>query len=245
MPPIGTLTGAAITRMAYDRFDELVTARHHIVVKNWLLKKFCNPSAVTSRIELEVLYNAWQSGATYFQKLTREEMEAWESDRFSSCMELTSPPAEPAAPALPHTSAEMTLFSELPHQGHLGLTSTPSPHALLGVPLASITNLTSGLASATTTSCLPTPDPNMIAMMIHADPALQNVDPTLIAMGITEGNQRQASATTTTTPPIQQSSNHVLHAGGSKRRWQEVVTPLSFDAHMTKKPRKQRKDKHP
>ena len=58
MPPIGTLTGAAITRMAYDRFDELVTARHHIVVKNWPLKKFCNPSAVTSRIELEVLYNA-------------------------------------------------------------------------------------------------------------------------------------------------------------------------------------------
>ena len=62
--------------MAYDRFNELVTDKYHVVVRNWPLKKFCNPSAVTSCIELELLYNAWQSGATYFQKLTREEFEA-------------------------------------------------------------------------------------------------------------------------------------------------------------------------
>jgi len=96
--------------MAYDRFDELITEKYRVVVKNWPLKKFCNPSAVTSRIELELLYNAWQSGATYFERLTCEEMEAWENDRFSSHLELMGPPANPV-PALtsPQTPAAETI----------------------------------------------------------------------------------------------------------------------------------------
>ena len=113
---IGTLSGTTVTRMEYDRFSELVTARHHIVVKNWQLKKFCNPSNITSRIELELLYNAWQSGVTYFQKLTGEEMEAWEVERFSSRLELM-PPAAPVAALTPTPApADMALFSKMSHQ---------------------------------------------------------------------------------------------------------------------------------
>jgi hypothetical protein len=232
--------------MEYDQFDELVTARHCIIVKNWPLKKFSNPSNVTSRIELEVLYNAWQSGATYFQKLTRGEMEAWESDRFSSRIELIPPPTDSPVPALAimQPPAEMTLFSELPRQDHLGLTPTPSSHTPPDISLAPITNVTSVTSALATTSYPPTPDPDMIARMIEADPALQNVDPTLIAMGISEGNQRRAAAITTTTPTEKQ-HDQVRHANGPKRRWQEIVTPHSFSGIVVKKPRKQRKDKHP
>jgi len=219
-------------RMAYDRFDELITAKYHVVVKNWPLKKFCNPSSVTSRIELELLFNAWQSGVTYFQKLTDEEMEAWEINRFSSCMALMPPPAEPV-PAL----TSQPTPSEPSYQDLSGTTLTPTPTPLQNAPLVPITNLSPGLTSTTTTSHPPAPDPDLIAMMIHADPALQNVDPALIALGITQGNQHQA--TTTTAQPF----NHVFPASGSKRGWQEVVTPLSYNAHTAKKPRRQRKEK--
>ena len=61
--------------MAYDRFDDLVTAKYHVVLRNWPLKTFCNPSNVASRAELELLYHAWNSRKIYFEKLTREEMQ--------------------------------------------------------------------------------------------------------------------------------------------------------------------------
>jgi len=228
--------------MAYDRFDELITAKYHVVVKNWPLKKFCNPSSITSRIELELLFNAWQSGVTYFQKLTDEEMGAWESDQFSSRMALMPPPAEPVpANTSQPTPLGMTLFSELSHQDPLGIALAPTPSPLQNAPLAPITNLPPGLTSTTTTSHPPAPDPDLIAMMIHADPALQNVDPALIALGITQGNQHRPTTTATTIPMITQPSNHVFHASGSKRGWQEIVTPLSYNAHTAKKPRRQRK----
>ena len=244
---IGTLTGATLTRMAYDRFNELITEKYHVVMRNWPLKQFCNPSAVTSRIELELLYNAWESGATYFQKLTHEEMKVWENNRFSSCMELMGPPANPI-PALtsPQTpAAEMTLLSELPHQDRLEPAPTLSPNPLQNLPLAPITNFNTGW-TPTTTSRPPAPTHNIIAAMIHADPTLQNVDPTLIAMGIAGSNQHLVETTVAnTTTPVERPPNHTPAAGSSKRRWQEVITPLSYDARAAKKTRKQKKDKQP
>jgi hypothetical protein len=229
--------------MEYDRFDELVTARHHIIVKNWPLKKFCNPSNITARIELEMLHNAWQSGVTYFQKLTRDEMEAWESDRFASRMEMIPPPPKIIpAPASTQPPAEMTLISDLSSQELSDVAPVLSLHTPPTVPLANVTNVSSVLASNP-----PAPDPDLIAKMIQADPALRNVDPALIAMGITGGDQHRvgatttAAATTTTAPLTEQPANRGSQA--SKRRWQTVVTPLSFDVHAAKKPRKQRKDK--
>ena len=235
--------------MEYDRFNELITARHQIVVKNWPLKKFCNPSNITSRIKLELLYNTWQSGVTYFQKLTDQEMEAWEIDQFSSRIDFMSPPAEPAPVVTPtQTPADMTLISELMHPDCSDITPAPPTHAPLNVALTAITNLTPGPVSTTASHAL-TPDPNVIARMIQADPALQNVDPALIAMGITQSNQHQATATAAATPTttmahqIERPSGHTPPVDGSKRRWQEVVTPLSFGSQAAKKPRKQRKDK--
>ena len=195
---IEILTGATVTCMEYDRFNELITARHQIVVKNWPLEKFCNPSNIASRIELKILHNAWQSGTTHFQKLTREEMEAWENNLFSSRMESMLPPAE-HAPGLASTQtpAEMVLFSELPCQEYLDVAPALPSQTIPNIPLAPITNLATE-STSTATPCPPVaPDPDMIARMIQADPALQNVDPTLIAMGITEANQRRATMTTT------------------------------------------------
>jgi len=209
------LTGATITRMEYDRFDEQVTRKYGVVVKNWPFKTFRNPSAITSRIDLDVLYRSWNSGATYFEKLSKEDMKAWEIEQ-----------------------SRMTSIDE-PDQDHPGPTSVVSPDSLQEVPPAPIANLTSE-STLSTTLQPPVPDPNMIAMMIQADPTLQNVDPTLIAMGVT---QPRVASMPSRTPLAEQPPNHVPHVSSAKRRWQEIVTPVSYDTYAAKKPKKQRTKK--
>jgi hypothetical protein len=224
--------------MAYERFDETITQEHCVIVKNWPLEVFCNPSDVPTRTELEILYNAWRTGTTYFQKLTREEMNIWEEARFTSRIESMGKPAEPV-PALssPQTLAsEPVPPSEPPQQDALTLTLNRSPTSLQSVPLSPVTNLTPGSVQGTTPRP-PVPNPDTIAMMIRADPALQNIDPTLIAMSITENELHRAS-----TVVVGRAPNHVTTS--QKRRWQEVITPLSY-THTVKRPKKQRKRSGP
>lgn len=236
-----SVAGAVITRMEYDRFDELITAKYCVVVRNWPLKKFCNPGNVTTRIELELLYRSWESGTTFFEQLSREAMRAWEDQRFSSHLEVMGPPADPVpalAPPQP-PAVEMTLFSELSQQDHLALnplghSTAPIQHAAL----APVTNLTPGPVLSATQP-LPAPNPELIDAMIHADPALQNVDPALIAMSIPETNLCQPSANLVEQQPVRPRTQTVR----SKGRWQEVVTPLSYGSSVAGKPKRHRKRK--
>src|SRR5882762_8241010 len=90
LPCVDEITGIVHTQMTYDRFDDHITQKHGVVVKNWPLKIFCNPSSVGSRIELETLYNGWQSGVMRFEKLTKEEMTRWNHECFVSHLAITS-----------------------------------------------------------------------------------------------------------------------------------------------------------
>lgn len=81
---VGAITGIPNTRMQYDRFNDLITQKYGIIVKNWPLKQFRNQSTAATRIELELLFNSWESGATRFQKLSEDEKHAWETKHFSS-----------------------------------------------------------------------------------------------------------------------------------------------------------------
>ncbi|KAF9789735.1 hypothetical protein BJ322DRAFT_1000888 [Thelephora terrestris] len=232
------LAGTGISRMEYDRFDELITANHNIVVRNWPIKTFCNPSNVASQIELELLYNGWNSGTAYFEKLMPEDAKAWVRKR----RELANPLVEsaPALSLLQTPAPEMTLVSKIPQHNLLAIALGHFPTPAQHVPLAPVTNLPSG-PIATSPSRPPAPNPNTIQMMIQADPSLQNVDPALIAMSIAGNNSHQAraSASSTESPPDRSL------ASGSKRCWQEIVTPHSYDVQTAKKPRKQQKPKQP
>ncbi|KAH9951710.1 hypothetical protein B0H21DRAFT_684804 [Amylocystis lapponica] len=73
-----------IARMTYTNFDEHVTVKHGIIIENWPLNKFCNPSSIPSRNEVDVLYQAFRSGTTRFRKLTNPEWEEWEEARFQA-----------------------------------------------------------------------------------------------------------------------------------------------------------------
>lgn len=63
--------------MYYKGFDTKITERYGVIIKNWPLNSFKTPSEITTRIELNLLLNAWKSGTTYFYKMSREEYDSW------------------------------------------------------------------------------------------------------------------------------------------------------------------------
>jgi hypothetical protein len=244
--------------MQYDRFDDLITQKYGVIIKNWPLKQFRNPSAVATRIELEVLFNAWESGVTSFYKLSCEEMRAWENDRFSSrlMMMTSSPPSEsaqvassPTTLSTPPTPNTTTPIPSVPVPPELPPPSPTQPEMVL------VTELTEQDTPSSTsddvgpcTSILPfttqppAPDHGLVAEMISLDPTLQSIDPALIMMGLAQGHHRSsattvASANTTDSPLLVPRTYQNKRTRGAF----EIVTPSSFNAHTAKKPRKERK----
>ncbi|KAG6892478.1 hypothetical protein C0992_000374 [Termitomyces sp. T32_za158] len=69
--------------MYYHNFDSHITAKSGVVIKNWPLKTFCAPSEISSRVELNILLNAWRSDIAQFYQMTRNEFEAWETQQFN------------------------------------------------------------------------------------------------------------------------------------------------------------------
>lgn len=63
--------------MYYQNFDTKITEKYGIIIKGWPLGQFCCPSDVKSRVELEVLFNAWKSGTAHFYKLSQQEYDEW------------------------------------------------------------------------------------------------------------------------------------------------------------------------
>ncbi|KZT09188.1 uncharacterized protein LAESUDRAFT_712312 [Laetiporus sulphureus 93-53] len=63
-----------------------MTAKYHLTIVNYPLKKFCCPSDVGSKTELELLLRAWESGAMYWKYLSNEEFEQWQTARFNAKM---------------------------------------------------------------------------------------------------------------------------------------------------------------
>ncbi|THU88292.1 hypothetical protein K435DRAFT_607629, partial [Dendrothele bispora CBS 962.96] len=66
-----------IPRMYYKNFDDHITAKHGIKIINWPLEKFCCPSELSTRVDIQVLRNAWESGTTFFYKMTKSEWNDW------------------------------------------------------------------------------------------------------------------------------------------------------------------------
>lgn len=76
-----------INRMNYANFATEITAKFGIICEGWPLDKFCPPSAITSRTQLDILCRAWETGVTSFRKLTPEEYEEWSNSRFQAALQ--------------------------------------------------------------------------------------------------------------------------------------------------------------
>ncbi|KAL4259839.1 hypothetical protein AB1N83_008624 [Pleurotus pulmonarius] len=75
-----------VARMYYSNFDENITAKYGVKVIGWPLDKFCSPSDLTSRVEVLLLFRAWESGTARFYKMTTQELEDWDQARFNERM---------------------------------------------------------------------------------------------------------------------------------------------------------------
>lgn len=62
--------------MNYHNFKGAITEKFGIVLENWPIPKFQNPSSM-SHTEAEISFRAWESGTTHFHMLTSEEWADW------------------------------------------------------------------------------------------------------------------------------------------------------------------------
>jgi len=258
--------------MSYDRFDDQITQKYGIVIKNWPLKNFCNPSSVGSRIELETLYNGWYSGVTRFEKLTEEEMVTWENERFATRLTMMSaappePTPEPARSSPPDALLSVSLALPTPPNPSppqppttgqhsppctwLSTTSAPPTPSTLGLPQPSTTGQrTSSVVSHTLnptspeSSPLQTPNPDLIANMIHSDPSLQNIDPILLAAVAPQEHRSSTVVLAPTATPTTPPANPPPPPSRSKRNRDafQVFTPQLYGI-PTKRMRKERRGK--
>ncbi|KAI0700239.1 hypothetical protein C8T65DRAFT_580487, partial [Cerioporus squamosus] len=63
-------------RMFYSSFNEQITLKHGVILENWPIQKFDNPSSL-SHLEAEVVLRALESGATRFRSLSDDEWATW------------------------------------------------------------------------------------------------------------------------------------------------------------------------
>ena len=167
---IDVATEIVHTRMVYDRFGDQITQKYGVVVENWPLKDFCNPSSVKSRIELETLYHAWNSGATRFRKLTPDEMTAWENERFQrSRLIITTvapepPNLVPPSPSILPPAPRLLMPTSSP--------TSPQPPVVLFTRRPVAINYHQHIPGST-----------LISNIDLQDPALRNIDPSPLAAG--------------------------------------------------------------
>lgn len=68
--------------MYYKNFDENITAKYGVVCRSWPLQKFCSPADLSSRNEVEILYNAWKTGTASFERMSDADWTSWNDARF-------------------------------------------------------------------------------------------------------------------------------------------------------------------
>lgn len=109
-------------RMFYSSFDDNITAKHDIIIKNWPLPVFCSPGDIRTVTEIKILYNAWNSGTTHFYKLTTSEATEWLNKQLDESVAGTSGPETCSPSSPPHSARVSTPSASAPP----AQTSTPT-----------------------------------------------------------------------------------------------------------------------
>ncbi len=94
-------------RMFYSSFDEQITAKYGVIVENWPIPMFNNPSSL-SHLEAEVVLRALESGTTRFRSLTDAEWATWRDEYYNSAVAVPAAASQSTADtarSLPASSA--------------------------------------------------------------------------------------------------------------------------------------------
>jgi hypothetical protein len=121
--------------MNYANFDNTITVRFGLVIRNWPLNVFAAPGDIRTVTELRVLHSAWTSGIAHFYRLTKEEFALWRtSNSYSAIPDSTSSsPSDPMPPLAPPVE-----FEELNNTGQDGSdlgNCTGNPRVSRGLPV--------------------------------------------------------------------------------------------------------------
>ncbi len=120
--------------MFYSNFDLNVTAKYGIVLENWPLAKFVTPSQITTRMEVELLKNAFESGATCFRLMPQEEWTAWLEARSEAQA------AEVQVPQVPSSSTPAPAVSVSTPATPVSSPSPAAPAASCSLPAAPVSS---------------------------------------------------------------------------------------------------------
>ena len=151
-----------INKMYYTNFEDRITRPYRIVVKNWPLKDFKNPSSISGRADLSVLWNAWNTGTAHFYRMKEAEYDEWEAREIERRKEaedrlgvLRESRAAAAGQSPPEPVAENPTVPLAPQpspapNSELGTTSTPADPGPSNFIMATIVTNEHGEAVATT-----------------------------------------------------------------------------------------------
>ncbi|KAI0362964.1 hypothetical protein BV20DRAFT_959252 [Pilatotrama ljubarskyi] len=114
-------TRGEIRRIYYAKFEENITAKYGVVLRDWPAgMSFRTPSDISSPTELEVLKHAWESGTARFESLSDDAWAQWLKGwavRMGSSSETpgtsTAPPLTPGTATLP---SSLTSIDTAPHK---------------------------------------------------------------------------------------------------------------------------------
>ncbi|KAJ3727621.1 hypothetical protein C8R42DRAFT_638790 [Lentinula raphanica] len=71
-----------IFKSSWITHQKLKEAAGKLTVKNWPLKEFKSPGSINVHADLTVLFNAWNTGTTYFHKMSGQEYNDWEASGY-------------------------------------------------------------------------------------------------------------------------------------------------------------------
>ncbi|KAG7100121.1 hypothetical protein E1B28_001901 [Marasmius oreades] len=92
---LAEVSGKEKPTMHYEEFDKLITLQNGIVLENWPIGDFCNPSRISNNIEiLHTLRDSWWDGQTYFCRLLPEEFADWKKQYQDRLADGSIPPKQ-------------------------------------------------------------------------------------------------------------------------------------------------------
>ncbi|KIY46239.1 hypothetical protein FISHEDRAFT_75843 [Fistulina hepatica ATCC 64428] len=135
--------GREVPRVVYSNFNSAITQPYNIIVEHWPLPKFCGPHDIHDKFQLEILFNALETGTTVFRRLALHERVEWEQGHITSVTHAEGMQPMAATRAVGSTGLQSTLDPVL-HHDHLSAatptssgTSTPVPFQPAVTPLPS------------------------------------------------------------------------------------------------------------
>jgi hypothetical protein len=234
--------------MFYMNFDDNITDKHGIIVKNWPLPFFCAPGDIRTVTELKILYNAWESGTAHFYQMTMAEATKWYNERHSamstssSSMPLAGDSSKEADPAENNTDATVNPSEQAsptdPAENNTDATVNPSEQASPMDPAENNTDATV--------------NPSEQANPSPTDPSEQATIANASVSSLPTANHNPSSSTATASSRKRAQATEAQPSPPNKRRRQGVTSAFintvitSVDGAtvvMSKKPRKERSDK--